>query len=136
MNLFEQHTKYDIEQLKRNKAFMSSFIEQLKSFYYTYKETSYERGGVTNYAFSYSSGTINTLFISINDNTNSISVSFNLLFSNAPKTKARFEEKYKTHPYMGSGLDVTMEGINEDNISNYMSDIVWAMENKGFTPRR
>lgn len=136
MNLFAQHTKYNVEQLRENKAFMLSFIEQLKSFYYTYNEKGYEKEGVTRRAFSYSNGTMNTLFISINDKTNTINVSFKLLFQNAPKTKAKFEKNYKTYSYMGSGLDVTMEGINKDNVSTYMSDLVWAMEGIGFTPRR
>jgi len=135
-NLFAKHTKYNVEQLSKNKAFMLSLIEQLKSFYYVYNSKLSEDRDVTKFSCTSRNGIINQLWISIGkDNKIVIKHGGILMYGEAQeRRRAKLNEKYDCYGYMGSGITVEMKGITEENIAEFMPDIVYIMERNGFTP--
>ena len=134
MNLFAQHTKYDVEQLRKNKQFLLELVSDLEQFYYTYKKEVKDSVDSTYVSFSPAPEIIKQVFFSV-DGTNAISISFGGILGE--ETKKKFQEKYpKSWDYMGSGVRVEMNGITKENISTFMADIVFLLERLKFTPKR
>lgn len=134
MNLFAQHTTYDVEQLKENKKFLMELVSDLEQFYFTFNKQARDHKDKTFVSFSPTRGTIHQVHLSVG-NTNAITISFGGILSE--QLRKDFMVKYpKSCSYMGTGISVEMGGITRENVSSFMPDIVLLLEKLGFTPIR
>ena len=129
------HSKYDQEQLIKNKEFCVKFIDKITETYEAIIGDNYNCGDKSIINLK-RKGKIPTLFFKINGkgiiSFNTRILSFKTNYSELMGSK----DNYDVKNWGSSEYNITIGGITSSNFNNYLGDIVHLIERQGFNLRR
>ena len=137
-NLFTTTASNEALVRQKQNAFLSKLLGDLRSAYTNilhFINSHYENCSIWRIGIHPNSGCVHEFTIK-KDGSISYSSHSTLVFESDKKKYAKISslmEKYPKSVMYSSGFSLRIEGITEDNIKDYISDIVYMLETDGFT---
>jgi len=126
-----KHSKYDKEQLVKNKKFFLMFIDKITDTYEAIIDENYNCGNSSIINLK-RKGRIASLFFKI-DGKGMISFNTRILdFRTNYKELLGAKDNYEVTNGSGNEYRITISGITKDNFNDYLGDIVHLIEKQGF----
>lgn len=117
------HSTYNVEQIRKNREFFASLLDQIKRTYVLHKFSERTERNSTKVSFAPTESRITNVFMGMDVN-GVVEISFNGFFGSKEVYLTKLTKKHKQMDYSGGDKCITIENVTYDNYKEYLADIV------------